>query len=318
MLDFFSLTPQTPECVVSRPDSAGALVVVGSMADMATTSIVPPGLPGRSAFRSLGLWTDLWVLGHDTVVLETPGALAVRTPALPTFRWGNVLVLRRAMRPGDAAAQDDFRRLVACDADLGHVTLAWDDPTGGSDGVADLEAAGFEIERVGVLCAPSLGSAAVPPGVTLRPLDGDADWAAALEFQVAMHQGSDGGAAYRRFRVRRAAGYRAMAEAGFGRWYGAFHQGAVVADLGIYLHDGVARYQAVQTHPDYRGRGIASALLAEAARYAVEDRGAGLLVILADADGRALGLYRRLGFALRERLNGAVWRAADPAGAPAG
>ncbi len=133
-----------------------------------------------------------------------------------------------------------------------------------------------------------------------------------------MHRGADGGAAYRRFRAARAAGYRAMAEAGFGRWYGAFQQGALVADLGIYLHDGVARYQAVETHPEFRGRGIASALLADAARYAVEERGAGLLVILADADGRAQALYHRLGFALRERLIGAVWRAADPAGTPPG
>lgn len=281
---------------------------------VATPSILPPGLPGRRSFRSLGLWTDVWVLGPDSRVTATAEALAVRTPSVPTFRWGNVLVLRRPMRSGDGAARGAFARRVARGAALGHVTLAWDDPDGSEPAADELAAAGFELERTTVLAAPALGAPEPPSGVELRPLRSDADWAAALAFQAGLHPATDGGEAYRRFRSARNEAYRRMADAGLGRWYGAFEHGSMVADLGIYHHDGVARYQAVETHPDHRGRGIASALIREAARYAVRARGAAELVILAEPDGRALPLYRRLGFREIERLVGAVWREPDPDG----
>jgi ribosomal protein S18 acetylase RimI-like enzyme len=59
--------------------------------------------------------------------------------------------------------------------------------------------------------------------------------------------------------------------------------------------DGVGQVEDLFVHPDYRGRGIASALLARAVVRARE-RGAGPTVIVVDASNDAQRLYRSLGW----------------------
>jgi predicted GNAT family acetyltransferase len=60
--------------------------------------------------------------------------------------------------------------------------------------------------------------------------------------------------------------------------------------------DGLARYQNVETHPEHRGRGIAGTLVHRVATYAVEERGARTLVMVADPDYLAIRVYRSVGF----------------------
>ena len=72
--------------------------------------------------------------------------------------------------------------------------------------------------------------------------------------------------------------------------------GEVVARADLLVRGGVAQVEEVVTEPAARGRGHASALVREAVRRALE-AGAGLVVLVADADDWPAGLYRRLGFA---------------------
>lgn len=59
---------------------------------------------------------------------------------------------------------------------------------------------------------------------------------------------------------------------------------------------GLARYQNVGTLTAFRRRGIAGRLVRAGAALAAARWGCDGLVIVADADGPAIGLYRRLGF----------------------
>ena len=72
--------------------------------------------------------------------------------------------------------------------------------------------------------------------------------------------------------------------------------------MGIFVGNGLARYQEVQTAESHRGRGIASALLVVAGRWARAKSEDVPLVIVADAGTPAGRLYRRMGFALAETL----------------
>ncbi|MFD0539585.1 GNAT family N-acetyltransferase [Actinomadura luteofluorescens] len=94
---------------------------------------------------------------------------------------------------------------------------------------------------------------------------------------------------------------RRLCEAGDATWFGAFVDGEMRAGLGIF-HDGqgLARYQHVETHPAFRRRGLASALVHFAGVEAMR-RGAGTLVIVADPAAEAIRVYRSLGFTETER-----------------
>src|SRR5438128_354895 len=63
---------------------------------------------------------------------------------------------------------------------------------------------------------------------------------------------------------------------------------------------GLARYQAVETHPEHRRQGLARALVLAAGELATDRFGVGTLVIVADPGYVAIDLYRNLGFVDRE------------------
>jgi len=89
-----------------------------------------------------------------------------------------------------------------------------------------------------------------------------------------------------------------MVRHGHGAWFGAFVDGVIRAELGIFTDgEGIARYQFVGTHPDFRRRGLTSALVASAGQWALASLpGVRELVIIADAGGPAARIYRRVGF----------------------
>jgi predicted GNAT family acetyltransferase len=122
----------------------------------------------------------------------------------------------------------------------------------------------------------------------------------AIAFAVAERHGDDD-----RARLRRRAGWHAsLVERGAARFYGGFDGDELVASLGLVELGDLARFQDVQTAAGYRRRGIATALLATAARAAAAPR----LVIVAEPEGAAARLYERVGFRAVERAAWA-WRA---------
>jgi predicted GNAT family acetyltransferase len=101
--------------------------------------------------------------------------------------------------------------------------------------------------------------------------------------------------------------YRAMAAAGLGAWFGAFIGGQLVADSGVFHHQELGRFQEVETHPDYRRRGIGGTMVYAAARYALAHFGIQTLVIVADRDSAPARLYASLGFEPTEQQVGLEW-----------
>ncbi len=101
-----------------------------------------------------------------------------------------------------------------------------------------------------------------------------------------------------------------MIAAGLGRWFGAFLDGRLVADMGIFTDAQVgdlARYQSVVTHPDFRRRGVCSTLLYEVGRFAFSALGAKTLVIVADEHYFAKNIYGAVGFKVREKQGSLEW-----------
>ena len=123
----------------------------------------------------------------------------------------------------------------------------------------------------------------------------DLDWESAIVLQVLCreaHHDEHGALAFRRAQFKL---YREMESKGEGARFGAFIGGKLVADLGIYVHDRIGRYNNVSTHPAFRRRGIAAKLVYEAGniarrRFNLEQC---VIVTAADAPNR---IYRRLGF----------------------
>ena len=256
--------------------------------------------------RSLGCRTDLMLIAWDGTVDDVDGAVRARSPTNPGFWFGNFLLFPDAPRPGDAALWiDRFATAFADDPRINHICLRWDRPDGEAGELAELIAAGFEIETTIVLAT------AMPrppprsnPDVALRRIESPADWDATIALQIATMTELHGAPAAD-FARRQMTRYRRFVADGRGAWFGAFADGELVADMGVFVEAGLARFQAVETARAFRRRGVCGTLAYHAAQVALDELGAERLVMVGLPDHTA-AIYQSIGFEPRERLIAAV------------
>ncbi|MDB4962648.1 MAG: family N-acetyltransferase [Myxococcales bacterium] len=244
--------------------------------------------------RSLGLATDLELARTRGQVIDRDGYLVVRTPDDPTYYYGNLLVLPAAPQVGEVAYWTrKFASELGGDPAIRHIALRWDGIHGDTGAIDELSAAGFTVEVTEVMTATAISAPAVD--VEIRPLHAsELPTTAELEYAIGdVHTDS-----YRRFFHRRAAWKQTLVTAGLATFWGAFDGATLVASLGLVPLGPRARYQDVQTAVAYRKRGIASALLAAAARAVTTSE----LVIVAEPDSAAARVYERVGFRPIERV----------------
>jgi ribosomal protein S18 acetylase RimI-like enzyme len=246
---------------------------------------------------SLGFRTDLALLRLGGTEVEDRGDhLVVRSPHNPTFWWGNFLLLAQV----PAASDTDLwlNRFAAEFSDAKHLALGFD---GGDGRVEDLVAftdRGLSCEASTVMSASVVHEPPRPNhAATYRRLTSEDDWAQSVELNMACNDEHDE-IYHRDFVTHKVATNRALTEAGHGGWFGAFVDGALVAQMGLFsASPGLARFQSVETHPGARGRGLAGTLVHHVSQYGFDELGASTLVMVADPDYSAIRLYRCVGFA---------------------
>jgi len=245
---------------------------------------------------SLGYRTDLMLLGlQGSVIEQRAGYQVLRTPANPTFYWGNFLLLDGPPAPGTVSTWTSTFAREFPGAE--HVAIGVDGTGGDAGDEAELAVAGLQADRSTVLTAAATTPPPRPNEVAqFRVLESDADWEAALDLQEAVHSyGEPEG--WKGFNGRRLLAMRQMQAQGFGAWFGAFQAGRMVSGLGVF-GDGsrVVRFQNVDTHPEHRNKGLAGTLVHKASRYAQQEMAARTQVIVADQTGTAIRIYRSVGF----------------------
>jgi GNAT superfamily N-acetyltransferase len=245
--------------------------------------------------RSLGYRTDLMVLSLQGSAIERrDGYRVIRTPDNPTYHWGNFILLDA---PPAQGAVDGWIRLFAREfPGARHLAIGVDGVDADAGDLDELLAAGLEVERITVLTARHFSAPDHPsPQASIRMLE-PSDWAKAIALDHAVYP--SGSASPSDFTVAQFVSRRLLQERGHGGWFGAFVGERMVAGLGLFDDgSGVARYQSVVTHPDFRGRGLAGALVRFAGGRALSNRAVTTLVIAADPGDAAIRLYRSLGFA---------------------
>jgi GNAT superfamily N-acetyltransferase len=216
----------------------------------------------------------------------------MRTAANPDFHWGNFLLVT-----DDEAVDDADRWVTAFRA--AHPEATWVAiglprmPVAGDAWLAH----GIELELEDVLSTKTLPRRTpLPEGYTVRRFTGR-DWDQDLARAIAEndHAREEDPVSFLRFARGQLQARQDLSARDVGAWFGAFADGALVADLGIVRCGATARYQDVTTDEEHRGRGLASHLLGVAAQWAA-DRGCEQWVIVTGATNPAGRVYRRLGF----------------------
>jgi len=248
--------------------------------------------------RSVALRTELALAALRGKVTDRGDYIVIETPDDPGYYYGNLLVLPAAPQVGEVAYWTRrFGDELGKKPGIKHVTFWWDGTTGDPGASEELAAAGFTLEPSLVMLATpdELARPAEPSAWPIRMLSPDETLATA---EVAYAVGDRHDESYRAFYERRAARHRDFILRGLARFWGAFDGAQLVASLGLVQLGALARFQDVQTLAAYRGRGLASALLATAAAQA-DPRAQ--LVIMPTPGGASERVYARAGFRIAER-----------------
>jgi ribosomal protein S18 acetylase RimI-like enzyme len=265
--------------------------------------------------RSLGYRTDLIFAAFDGQIIDRGDYLVIRSPLNPTFYWGNFLLFASPPAEGDFHRwRELFLHEVGASPEVKHIAFGWDSPQGEAGLTEPFVQAGFDVNRDVVLTTPRPRPPARPSSaIIVRPLASADDWAQVLDLQVSTREPAHEETGYRVYKERAHNRYRRMETAGLGHWYGAFIDNRLVADLGIF-HDGkgLARYQAVETHPDFRRRGIAGTLVYQAGIHLMAEHELHTLVIIAEDGAAPSRLYQALGFTPTEKTVGMQWWEGKP------
>ncbi len=245
---------------------------------------------------SLSLRTNMIFARNESEIISRESYIVVKTMSNPTFHWGNYLIFKRAPKDGDIVNwMNIFQKEFSHYKTFDHYVFAWDE-------LAEPESVEYLSYDFSLEQSVSLQTNAVNPpkhhnrNVVVRLLSSKEDWEGATELQVQCRDPKFSYEEYKEFKSNQDKSYHKLIGEKRGGRFGAFLDGKIVADLGIYFEDGLARYQSVVTHPDYRGRGICGTLVYESGKYALDNWSVKTLCMEADPDYHAARIYESVGF----------------------
>lgn len=250
----------------------------------------------------------------------------MRSPQRPDHWWGNLLLFDEPPSAGDRERWERlFEHEFAGGLPAPHRTFGWD-TSDGELGAAreEFTAHRYDLQQLTGLVASVEQIRPHPRAnreVTVRRLDPRAGedptlWDAVLELGVAARDTRIGESEHRAHRRARLQEMRALFIARGGGWYVALDSSEheVLASCGLVLAGARASIQDVDTIASHRRKGICSRLLVEAVHDLAREHAPSSVVIVADPEYHALGIYESLGFTALERCAG-VCRMPPRAGA---
>ena len=109
------------------------------------------------------------------------------------------------------------------------------------------------------------------------------------------------------FKKRLRDSWRVWAEESTVSLWGGFMEGGLVGQLGLVCcPNGLGRLQSVETHPEFRRRGVCTTLVSTVAHHALKGPHCKELVLGIEVESDAYRIYHRLGFTLEEWQHGLV------------
>ncbi|MCB0371316.1 MAG: GNAT family N-acetyltransferase, partial [Bdellovibrionales bacterium] len=227
----------------------------------------------------------------------------------PEYHWGNYVIFDQPPQRGDLKKWTQiFDQEFNYYKEPHHYTFTWDRERNEKGEYKEFLDAHFSFDSGVVLSTDKLNSPTFPnDSLQIKKILSDKEWNDVVDLQVLCADPKFFNDEYKKFKQEQMKQYRKMASSGLGNWYGAYLNNVLVGDLGIFHDNENARYQNVETHPEYRRQGICGTLVYKSGAIAFEESGIKNLVMEADPDYHAARIYESVGFQPKETNYALSW-----------
>jgi ribosomal protein S18 acetylase RimI-like enzyme len=247
--------------------------------------------------NNLGFLTDFKLLGANSEVKEYADFFLVKTPLSPTFIEGNCMVLKSPkLLENKANLESRFKTHFETVINQHHVSFKLMSKPSDELLQAYLQDE-YEYDKLAVMTyvgAKNIASVLDPKIGTIRTFNSNSDWEKWAKNEIEERPMIYTEASFKEYLFARVDVYKELAAKGFGDFYGVFRNGELLASAGLYIFDGIGRFQQVRTMEKARRQGICKALI----QFIYTENASQMqeAVIVADEEYHALKLYEGLGF----------------------
>lgn len=265
------------------------------------------GLVEFMNLQSLSIKTDLIFARYSGEVYDRGEYMVVKTPTRPNYFWGNFLIVPANCENANLASWRKLYDQEFDSAKQGFMTIALDGPCADVVHLDQFASEGFRINTSKVLTAKKVNS---PPKLNseaiVREIQTDDEWGQLIDvhYSDSWYLNPESQIP---FLVEKFKDLRKMSNAKIGKRFGAFLDGKLVADLGIYQSGKLGRFNQVATHRSFRRLGLCGTLVFNSALYALDRMGIEELVMEADENYHAAGIYESVGFQQTQKQIGLEW-----------
>lgn len=261
-------------------------------------------------FKSLGAQTNFLMDNFLAETYERDEYFVIKTPNRPTYFWGNYILMKS---PPVLGAFEKwiaiYEKEVGTRESLGFCSITFDyDPSKPFD-TSDFTDNGFRVGVDKILVADKVYR---PRKLNEDLVIKEYDLSNHIKDYVALHFDPDwiygNESEQMEFITGQGNEFASLIKKRSAKRYGAFLDVKLIADLGIYWDDKVVRFNSISTHSLYRRRGACSTLVYKVSKDLLEQFPAKKLVMQADEDYHAAGIYESIGFVQTDKVICLEWR----------
>lgn len=243
----------------------------------------------------------------ESQIKEKRNYIVVRTPSRPDYFWGNFIILRDRID-----TQIKFQRWIDIYSDEfdtfdSFKTFAFDCVDGNIGDEEIFAAFDFSLYKNKGLVTDAVHP---PPHLNANFEFKIVDVESEIEALIEVHTNDEWPLPKeleKPFLKQQFESLLKLQQKGIGKRFGAYVDGKLAADLGIYTMGEIGRFNNVATHQNYRRQGLCGALMYLSSDYALANMGVKKLVIEAAEDYHALRIYESVGFTPLERFRAIEW-----------
>jgi hypothetical protein len=258
--------------------------------------------------KSLAIKTGLVLDELVANIEEKENYIVVRTPDRPDYFWGNYLIMKDS--PSSSCCEEwcrIFEKEIGTKKDKGYIAITCDLIDDANLDFSLFEKEGFDVSISKVLTTSEVKKPEkYNENVEVRAF-GDADWPKYVDIHFTPNWGYGPDDEQKVFLQEESEIFKTVVKENKGQRYGAFLDGEMVAELGVYWKGDLVRFNNVGTHPEHRRLGACSTLVYKVSQLLLKEDSSRTLVMEADEDYHAAAIYESVGFKPTQKLVAFEW-----------